>query len=188
MRSDQNRDVTADQQQRRSLSFNNWNFGNLRPSSARASIASLSSRSVNAVKWAEVAKESVVQLSKTAATKASELSSKVSEQAKDGTLMTNVQSGVTNLATNVGKFSTKTWADVQTYWSGKDSQTTSNPPERLNSESSQSDSVSLQVEQRRNLIFSFCLERMDVVPTGSVVERRTSFAGFSTREKCFESH
>jgi len=75
--------------------------------------------SVNAAKWAGVAKDSVFKFSKTAADKATELSSKVSEQAKDGTLLNNVQSGVTNIASKVGKLGTKTWSDMQSYWSGK---------------------------------------------------------------------
>jgi hypothetical protein len=76
--------------------------------------------STNAAKWAGVAKDSVFKFSKTAAEKATELTSKVSEQAKDGTLMNNVQSGVTTVASTVGKFSTKTWSGVQSLWSGKD--------------------------------------------------------------------
>lgn len=76
--------------------------------------------SVNAAKWAGVAKDSVFKFSKTAAEKATELSSKVGEQAKDGTLLTNVQSGVTTMASSVSKLSTKTWSDMQSFWTGKD--------------------------------------------------------------------
>ena len=76
--------------------------------------------SVNAAKWAGVAKDSVFKLSKTAADKATEISSKVTEQAKDGSLLTNVQSGVTNIASTMGKLGTKTWSDMQSLWAGKD--------------------------------------------------------------------
>jgi hypothetical protein len=76
--------------------------------------------SVNAAKWAGVAKDSVFKLSKTAAEKATELTSKVTDQAKDGSLLTNVQSGVTSIASSMGKLGTKTWSDMQSLWKGKD--------------------------------------------------------------------
>ena len=87
--------------------------------------------SVNAAKWAGVAKDSVFKFSKTAADKATELSTKVSEQAKDGSLLNNVQSGVTTMASTVGKLGTKTWSDMQSLWSGKGSHTSNRNAERL---------------------------------------------------------
>ena len=105
--------------------------------------ASLSNVTTNATKWAGVAKESVMKFSKTAADKATELSSKVSEQAKDGTLMNNVQSGVTNIASTMGKFGTKTWSDVQTFWSGKTQQSNNRNAERLEDHFDISDPVNL---------------------------------------------
>jgi len=80
------------------------------------------SASTSFSKWANVAKDSMIKFSKSATTKATEISTKVTEQAKDGSLMTNVQSGVTNIASTVGKFGTKTWSDVQSFWSNKTQQ------------------------------------------------------------------
>ncbi|CAF1545141.1 unnamed protein product [Adineta ricciae] len=128
----QNNNSNEQQPQRSGLGSGNpkyWGFGNTNNESASGSsqptsqellASSISNLSTNAAKWAGVAKSSVFKFSKTAADKASELTSKVSEQAKDGTLMNNVQSGVTNVASSVGKFGTKTWSDMQSLWSGKD--------------------------------------------------------------------
>jgi hypothetical protein len=98
--------------------------------------------SVNAAKWAGVAKDSVFKFSKTAADKATELTSKVSEQAKDGSLLTNVQSGVTTIASSVGKLGTKTWSDMQSLWAGTDYHSDNKEDQRLNNSHSQSDAVS----------------------------------------------
>ncbi|UJR32058.1 hypothetical protein I4U23_019526 [Adineta vaga] len=103
-----------------------WGFGNTNydTSSEQQSsnpdllTSSISNMGLNAAKWAGVAKDSVFKISKTAADKATELTSKVSEQAKDGSLLTNVQSGVTNIASSMGKMGTKTWSDMQSLWSG----------------------------------------------------------------------
>jgi hypothetical protein len=100
--------------------------------------------SVNAAKWAGVAKDSVFKLSKTAAGKATELSSKVTEQAKDGTLINNVQSGVTNIASTMGKFSTKTWSDMQSLWAGKDYQPPDQDNQNLHQNQNYSDTVRCQ--------------------------------------------
>lgn len=118
--------------------------------------ASLSNASANAAKWAGVAKESVVKFSKTAADKATVLSSKVSEQAKDGTLLNNVQSGVTNLASTMGKFGTKTWSDMQSFWSGKSQQAQNrNAPQHLENHFDISDPVISRVFFIQRNIFIF---------------------------------
>ncbi|CAF0724653.1 unnamed protein product [Adineta steineri] len=127
----QNKNSNEQQQHPSGLGSGNpkyWGFGNTnndtstqqQSSNPELLASSISNISANAVKWADVAKTSVFKFSKTAADKATELTSKVSEQAKDGTLMTNVQSGVTNMASTMGKLGTKTWFDVQSLWSGKD--------------------------------------------------------------------
>lgn len=105
-----------------------WGFGNTNQpvSSQNRSLnpdvlaSSISNMSVNASKWAGVAKNSFLKFSKSAAEKATELTTKVSEQTKDGALITNVQSGMTNIASTMGKLGTKTWSDMQSLWSGKD--------------------------------------------------------------------
>jgi hypothetical protein len=126
-----------------------WGFGN---SSYEASdqggsttnttlTSSLSNMSLNAAKWAGVAKDSVFKLSKTAAERATELSSKVSEQARDGSLMTNMQSGVSNMASNMGKLSTKTWSDMQTLWTGREYQSADREDQRLQQNHDHSNTV-----------------------------------------------
>lgn len=112
--------------------------------------SSLSNVTVNAAKWAGFAKESVFKLSKTAADKATELTSKVSEQAKDGSLLTNVQSGVTNIASTVGKLGTKTWSDMQSLWSGKDYHSAHREGEHLQNHSEESWSPSASGYQSSN--------------------------------------
>ncbi len=97
--------------------------------------------SVNAAKWAGVAKDSVFKFSKTAAEKATELTSKVSEQAKDGTLLNNVQSGVTNIASTMGKLGTKTWSDMQSLWSGKNDQSSNQDDQHLQNNLGYSETV-----------------------------------------------
>ncbi|CAF4212573.1 unnamed protein product [Rotaria sp. Silwood2] len=116
-----------------------WGFGNTnytassqcQSSNPELLASSISNMSVNAAKWAGVAKDSLFKFSKTAAEKATELTSKVSEQAKDRTLLTNVQSGVTNIASTMGKLGTKTWSDMQSLWSGKDYHSTNRDDQRL---------------------------------------------------------
>ena len=116
-----------------------WGFGNTSydASSQRQGsnpdllASSISNVGSNAAKWAGVAKDSVFKFSKTAADKASELTSKVSEQAKDGSLLTNVQSGVTSIASSVGKLGTRTWSDMQSLWSGKDYHSDNREDQRL---------------------------------------------------------
>lgn len=104
--------------------------------------------SVNAAKWAGVAKDSVFKFSKTAAEKATELTSKVTEQAKDGSLLTNVQSGVTNIASSMGKIGTKTWSDMQSLWAGKDYHSANNEDQRLHNNHNYSDTVSEKISRR----------------------------------------
>ena len=104
-----------------------WGFGSSTTPSTRPA-TSISNLSTNASKWAGVAKDSVVKFSKNAATKATELSTKVSEQAKDGTLMTNVQSGVTNVASTVGQFGTKTWSGMQSFFQAKKASPSADQP------------------------------------------------------------
>ncbi|UJR14690.1 hypothetical protein I4U23_001683 [Adineta vaga] len=127
-----------------------WGHGNTnydassqsQPSNQELLASSISNLSTNAAKWAGFAKTSVFKFSKTAADKATELTSKVSEQAKDGTLMNNVQSGVTNVASTVGKFGTKTWSDMQSLWSGNDHQSTNPSPSNTDDWSSYQQSSS----------------------------------------------
>ena len=113
--------------------------------------------SVNAAKWAGVAKESVFKFSKTAATKAGELSTKVTEQAKDGSLMTNVQSGVTNMASTMGKLGTKTWSDMQSLWSGKDNHLTNSAHSEAANNQNQSDSVSFTHRKSAGTVANKCV-------------------------------
>ena len=135
-----------------------WGFGSTNTESTTsqrsqmnpdALAASISTLSVNAAKWAGVAKDSVFKFSKTAADKATELSSKVSEQAKDGTLLNNVQSGVTNMASTVGKLGTKTWSDMQSLWSGKDSQSVDRDSEGLENHFDASETVNFLSSNRK---------------------------------------
>jgi ADP-ribosylation factor GTPase-activating protein 1 len=127
-----------------------WGFGNTNydtPSQRQGSnpdllASSISNMSVNAAKWAGVAKDSVFKISKSAADKASELTSKVTEQAKDGSLMTNVQSGVTNIASSVGKLGTRTWSDMQSLWSGKNYHSDNREDQRLQHNHNYSNTVS----------------------------------------------
>jgi hypothetical protein len=95
----------------------------------------------NAAKWAGVAKDSVFSFSKTAADKATELTSKVTEQAKDGSLLTNVQSGVTNIASSVGKLGTKTWSDMQSLWAGTNYHSDNREDKRLHNTDNYSNTV-----------------------------------------------
>ncbi|CAF4200983.1 unnamed protein product, partial [Rotaria magnacalcarata] len=127
-----------------------WGFGNTNydTSSQQQSsnpdllASSISNMSVNAAKWAGVAKDSMFKISKTAADKATELTSKVTEQAKDGSLLTNVQSGVTSIASSMGKIGTKTWSDMQSLWAGKDYHSYNSEDQRLNNSQHYSDPVS----------------------------------------------
>ncbi|CAF3754197.1 unnamed protein product [Rotaria socialis] len=124
-----------------------WGFGNTNydTSSQQQSsnpdllASSISNMSVNAAKWAGVAKESMFKISKTAADKATELTSKVTEQAKDGSLLTNVQTGVTSIASSMGKIGTKTWSDMQSLWAGKDYHSYNSEDQRLNNSQHYSD-------------------------------------------------
>jgi len=132
-----------EQQYRSGLGSGNpkyWGFGNTNYDASSLQregsnpdlfTSSISNMGVNAAKWAGVAKDSVFKFSKTAADKATELTSKVTEQAKDGSLLTNVQSGVTNIASTMGKLGTKTWSDMQSLWSGTDYHSNNREDQRL---------------------------------------------------------
>lgn len=72
--------------------------------------SSLSSFTVNAGKWASVAKDNVVKLSSTAATQATELTKNMNEKVKEGSLLTSVGSKVTDVGS-------KAWSNINTYWS-----------------------------------------------------------------------
>ncbi|CAF1239478.1 unnamed protein product [Adineta steineri] len=121
-----------------------WGFGNTNydaSSERQASNPDLVGASLsNAAKWAGVAKDSVFSLSKTAANKATELTSKVTEQAKDGSLLTNVSSGVTTIASSMGKLGTKTWSDMQSLWSGADYHSGNREDQRLHNNNNYTDS------------------------------------------------
>ncbi|CAF0776258.1 unnamed protein product [Didymodactylos carnosus] len=107
-----------------------WGFGNTsyessgqqasNPDLVSSLSTGVSALSVTSGKWLNVAKDSVFKISKQAAEKGMEISKSVSDQAKDGTLLNNVQTGVTSMASTVGKLSTKTWSDMQSFWAGKD--------------------------------------------------------------------
>lgn len=131
-----------------------WGFGNTsyesssqqRGSNPDLMSASLSNMGSNAAKWAGVAKDSVFKFSKTAADKAGELTSKVTEQAKDGSLLTNVQSGVTTIASSMGKLGTKTWSDMQSLWAGKDYHSAHHEDQRLHNTHDYSNTVCSLIE------------------------------------------
>lgn len=136
-----------------------WGFGNTNYESSSqqrgsnpdlTSSSSLSNMSVNAAKWAGVAKDSVFKFSKTAAEKAGELTTKVTEQAKDGSLMTNVQSGVTTIASSMGKLGTKTWSDMQSLWAGKDYHSAHREDQRLHNTHDYSNTVCFLIPWRRH--------------------------------------
>ncbi len=67
----------------------------------------------------------------------------MSEQAKDGTLLNNVQSGVTNMASTVGKLGTKTWSDMQSLWAGKNYHSADRDTQCLENNFDHSDTVNL---------------------------------------------
>lgn len=69
----------------------------------------MSSFTLNAGKWASVAKENVVKLSSTAATQATELTKNMNEKVKEGTLLNSVTSKVTDV-------SSKAWTNINSYW------------------------------------------------------------------------
>ena len=122
--------------------FGNTNYDTQSQGSNPDLTSSISNMSVSAAKWAGVAKDSVFKISKTAADKATELTSKVTEQARDGSLMTNVQSGVTGIASTVGKLGTRTWSDMQSLWSGKNYHSDNREDQRLHNNYNYSSGVS----------------------------------------------
>ncbi|CAF1190219.1 unnamed protein product [Rotaria sordida] len=112
-------------------------------------VSSISNMSINAAKWANVTKDSILKFSKTATEKATELTSKVTEQVKDRSLLTNVQSSVTNLASTMSRLSTKTWSDMQLLWSEKDYHST-NQNNSDNNDWSSSDQQSSTITYENN--------------------------------------
>lgn len=68
----------------------------------------LSSLTLNAGKWASVAKDNVVKLSSTAAQQATELTKNVNEKINEGSLLSSLTSGVTNV-------SSKAWLNINSY-------------------------------------------------------------------------
>ena len=80
--------------------------------------SSLSSFTLNAGKWASVAKDNVVKLSSTAAQQATELSKNVNDKVKEGTLLSSLTYGVGNVSSKVTDVSSKAWSNINTYWAG----------------------------------------------------------------------
>lgn len=80
----------------------------------------LSSLSLNAGKFASVAKDNIVKISTTAATQASQLSQTVNEKVKEGTLLDTVSSQATNLGTNLSSKLGSAWSNLNSFWSGSD--------------------------------------------------------------------
>jgi len=83
--------------------------------------SSISSFTLNAGKWASVAKDNLVKISSTAAQQANELSKNVNEKVKEGSLLSSLSYGVTNVSSKLGDVSTKAWSNLNTYWTGEDS-------------------------------------------------------------------
>jgi ADP-ribosylation factor GTPase-activating protein 1 len=87
---------------------------------------SLSSFTLNAGKWASVAKDNVVKISSTAAQQAADLGKSVNEKAKEGSLLSSLQYGVGNVSKNLTDVGSKAWFNINSYWGNKDpSQTAS---------------------------------------------------------------
>lgn len=80
----------------------------------------LSSLTLNAGKFASVAKDNIVKLSSTAATQATTLSQTVNEKVKEGTLLDSVSSQATNLGTNLGSKLGSAWSNLNSFWSGSE--------------------------------------------------------------------
>lgn len=74
----------------------------------------LSSLTLNASKFANVAKDNIVKISSTAAEQATELSKTVNKNVKEGTLMESLSYGVTNMGSKLGN----TWSSLNNYWTG----------------------------------------------------------------------
>lgn len=73
---------------------------------------------LNAGKWASVAKENVVKMSSTAAQQASELTKNVNEKINEGGLLGTLSSGVSNVSSKLGNVSSKAFSGLNSYWSG----------------------------------------------------------------------
>ena len=69
---------------------------------------------VNAGKWASVAKDNVVKISSTAAQQATELTKNMNEKINEGGLLGTLSSGVSKL----GNVSSKAFSGLNSYWSG----------------------------------------------------------------------
>lgn len=88
-----------------------------------------SSLTLNAGKFASVAKDNIVKISSTAATQANELTKTVNEKVKEGTLIESLGSGATNVGSKLGN----AWSNLNSYWTG-----TEQFPQLKNSSSSSS--------------------------------------------------
>lgn len=89
----------------------------------------LSSLTVNAGRFASVAKDNIVKISSTAATQAADLSRNVNEKVKEGTLIDSLSYGATNVGSKLGN----AWSSLNSYWTG-----TEQFPSIRNSDSSSS--------------------------------------------------
>ena len=63
----------------------------------------------------------LVKISSTAAQQANELSKNVNDKVKEGTLLSSLSYGVTNVSSKLGDVSNKAWSNLNTYWTGDDS-------------------------------------------------------------------
>jgi hypothetical protein len=72
---------------------------------------------LNAGRWASVAKDNVIKLSSTAAHQATELTKNVNEKVKEGSLLDSLSYGVTNVSSKMGN----AWSNLtSSYWTGTD--------------------------------------------------------------------
>ncbi len=76
----------------------------------------LSSLTLNAGKFAAVAKENIVKVSSTAVVQATELTKTVNEKVKEGTLLETVSSQATTLGSKLGS----AWSNLNSLWSGSE--------------------------------------------------------------------
>jgi len=74
----------------------------------------LSSLTLNAGRFASVAKDNIVKISSTAATQATELSKTVNDKVKEGTLIDSLQYGATSVGSKLGT----AWSSLNSYWTG----------------------------------------------------------------------
>lgn len=96
-----------------------------------------STLTLNAGKFASVAKDNIVNMSSKAATQATELSKTVNDKVKDGTLIDSLSTGVTSAGSKLGNV----WTNFNSFWSG-----TEQFPSIMNSSSGRSGYNSLSGE------------------------------------------